>query len=201
MLARPRRIRQQVARRARHLDPAWKPRGEDVGVREIASEELSPDAVGRRRPAAYFSRQATVNIPPDPMSSTTGECADPTRALVDRYLAAYNAFDVPGMLALLHPDVTFENVSAGQVTASARGAAEFRALAEHAATLFTERQQTVRAYRATVDPAGAVVDIDYVGVLAVDLGPELRAGQTLQLTGRSTFHVRDGRLVRIVDES
>jgi 23S rRNA pseudouridine2605 synthase len=31
--------------------------------------------------------------------------------------------------------------------------------------------------------------------------PELRAGQTLQLTGRSTFHVRDGRLVRIVDES
>jgi ketosteroid isomerase-like protein len=62
---------------------------------------------------------------------------DPQHALIARYLAAYNAFDVPGMLALLHPDVTFENIASGQVTAAARGRDEFRALAEHAATLFT----------------------------------------------------------------
>ncbi len=42
---------------------------------------------------------------------------DPHRTLIERYLAAYNAFDVPGMLALLDPDVAFEIVSGGQVTA------------------------------------------------------------------------------------
>jgi ketosteroid isomerase-like protein len=125
--------------------------------------------------------------------------ADPHRALVDAYLDAYNAFDVPAMLALLHDAVVFENVAGGQVTASARGREEFRQLAEHAATLFTSRRQTVRAYSPEGD--GARVEIDYEGVLASDLGPELRAGDLLSLTGRSTFRFRDGRIAGIVDES
>lgn len=124
---------------------------------------------------------------------------DPHRALIERYLAAYNAFDVPGMLDMLHPDVTFENVAGGQVTAAAHGRDEFRALAEHAATIFTSRRQTIREYTATAQ--GAQVGIDYEGVLAADLGPELRAGTTLRLTGRSTFEIRDGRIIRLVDES
>lgn len=124
---------------------------------------------------------------------------DPHRALIERYIAAYNALDVPGMLGVLHPDVTFENVSGGRVTAAAGSREEFRALAEHAATLFASRRQTVQRYAATAD--GAEVDIAYEGVLAADLGPELRAGATLRLAGRSTFLVREGRIARIVDES
>jgi ketosteroid isomerase-like protein len=124
---------------------------------------------------------------------------DPRRALIERYVTAYNAFDVPGMLSVLHDDVTFDNVAAGQVTASARGIEEFRQLAERAATLFTSRRQTIRHY--ATDGTGARIDLDYEGVLAADLGPALRAGDTLRLTGRSTFEFRDGRIVRIVDES
>lgn len=124
---------------------------------------------------------------------------DGTRALIERYLAAYNAFDVPGMLALVEPDVTFENISGGQVTATAHDREELRALAEYAATLFTSRCQTIRQYTSTAD--GAEVEIDYEGVLAADLGPELRAGSTMRLAGRSRFVIRDGRIARIVDES
>jgi ketosteroid isomerase-like protein len=124
---------------------------------------------------------------------------DVHRALIERYLDAYNAFDVQGMLALLHPDVTFENIAGGTVTATARGREEFRALAEHAATLFTSRRQTLRQYERT--PDGARVEIDYEGVLATDLGPGLSAGTTLRLAGRSTFEIRDGCITRLVDES
>ena len=133
------------------------------------------------------------------MNATPIHADDPTRALVDRYLAAYEAFDVAGMLALLDPDVAFENVAGGEVTAAARGREEFRVLAERAATLFASRRQTVRAYRRTAD--GARVEVDFEGVLAADLGPELRAGSTLRLAGVSTFELRDGRIVRLVDES
>ena len=119
--------------------------------------------------------------------------------MIERYLAAYNSFDVPGMLALLHPDVTFENVEGGTVTARATGLEEFRALAERAAALFTSRRQTIRAYED--QPLGARVEIDYEGVLAADLGPTLRAGDTLRLSGRSTFEVQGGTIIRIVDES
>jgi ketosteroid isomerase-like protein len=124
---------------------------------------------------------------------------DSHRALIERYVVAYNAFDVPAMLVLLDPDVTFENVSGGQVTAAAQGLAEFRTLAERAASLFTSRRQTIREY--IPEAEGARVEIDYEGVLGADLGPELRAGATLRLSGRSTFRVRDGRITRIVDES
>ena len=125
--------------------------------------------------------------------------ADPHRALVERYLAAYNGFDVPGMLALLDPAVEFRNLSNGEVTAAADGIEEFRQLAERAATLFRSRRLTIADYVASGD--GAVVTVDYEGVLAVDLSPTLRAGETLRLTGRSTFAFRNGRIARIVDES
>ena len=121
------------------------------------------------------------------------------RAVIDRYLGAYNALDVPGMLATLHPDVEFRNVAGGEVTAAAHGREQFRALAEHAATLFRSRRQTVREY----DEEGEHVRIavDFEGELAADLGPALRAGDTLRLAGRSTFTFRDGVIVELVDES
>ncbi|HSJ64238.1 MAG TPA: nuclear transport factor 2 family protein [Gemmatimonadaceae bacterium] len=121
------------------------------------------------------------------------------RELVDRYIAAYNAFDVAGMLAVLHPDITFENVQDGRVTVATSGMEEFRRLAEQAARLFSSRRQTIRGYAVRDD--GAEVDIDYEGVLAADLGPSMRAGDTLRLAGRSRFRFLDGRIAHITDES
>jgi ketosteroid isomerase-like protein len=121
------------------------------------------------------------------------------RTLVERYLAAYNAFDVPGILTLLHPDIVFENVSAGEVTARASGVDDFRRLAEQAVQLFSSRRQTIRQYRR--DGRTATIEIDFEGVLAADLGPTMRTGDTLRLVGRSTFEFRDGKIARIVDES
>lgn len=128
---------------------------------------------------------------------------DPHRLLVERYLAAYNAFDVDGMLATLDPAIEFENVVDRGVTARASGLAEFRALAEQAAGLFAQREQRITSWVA--EGARVVVGIAYEGVLASTLPPGLppglEPGGTLKLTGRSTFHFRDGRIVHIVDES
>ena len=121
------------------------------------------------------------------------------RRLVERFLDAYNAFDVEGMLALLHPDGEFRNGSGGAVPASARAIEDFRARPARAATLFASRRQTPTAWAADGDDVR--VEIDYEGVLAADLGPELRAGDVLRLAGRSTFGYRDGRIARLVDES
>jgi ketosteroid isomerase-like protein len=124
---------------------------------------------------------------------------DTHREVIDRYIAAYNSFDVAGMLELLHPDIEFRNIANGEVTAAARGRDEFRALAKRAVTLFTSRRQTVRDYGSDGDEAW--ITVDYEGVLATDLGPGMAAGDTLRLTGRSTFSFRDGLIVELVDES
>lgn len=121
------------------------------------------------------------------------------RSLIERYVAAYNAFDVDGMLALLTPDVVFENVSAGQVNASTHGADEFRQLAEQGARLFAEREQTITAW--TFGVTAVVVAIAWRGVFATDVPDGPRAGTRLELQGESEFDFADGLISRIVDRS
>ena len=125
--------------------------------------------------------------------------ADDERALIARYITAYNAFDIEGMLATLHPEVTFRNLSDGEVTATADGLEEFRALAERSAGFFSTRQQTLRRFER--DGTEARIEVDYEAVLKQDLGPGMRAGDRLKLSGRSRFGFRDGKIAMIVDES
>lgn len=121
------------------------------------------------------------------------------RELVDRYLAAYTAFDVPGMLSMLSPDIAFENYANGQLTASAQGIEEFRRLAETSRELFSERRQSLVSLRVEVDHAIAVVE--FRGRLARDIENGPRAGAEITITGKSEFAFRDGLITRIVDRS
>lgn len=124
---------------------------------------------------------------------------DEMRRVIDRYIAAYNAFDVDGMLAVVHDDVEFRNVSGGETTAAASGKAALRELAEQSKGLFAERRQEISAFDAEHDRA--TVEIRYEAVLAVDLPNGMKAGDTLRLGGRSEFGFRDGLIDRITDYS
>lgn len=121
------------------------------------------------------------------------------RALIERYLLAYNTFDVDGMLATLADDVRFENWSGGGLTASSDGAAAFRALAEQGKAMFAEREQRITAL---VEHGDAVVaSIAWRGRLAVDVPEGPPAGTRLELAGESEFGFRGGRIAVIVDRS
>ena len=67
--------------------------------------------------------------------------ADEKRRLIERYLEAYNSLDVEGMMALVHENIKFTNLCAGEVNARASRAAEFRTLAEQGKGLFSSREQ------------------------------------------------------------
>lgn len=124
---------------------------------------------------------------------------DEKRLLIERYLDAYNRFDVEGMMDVVHANVTFTNVADGAVTASATGASEFRQLAEQAKAAFASRKQTMKAFEAEGDKAS--IEVAYEGVLATDLPNGMKAGERLRLEGRSHFVFRDGKIYRITDES
>lgn len=121
------------------------------------------------------------------------------KALIQRYLTAYTGFDIPGMLALLSPDVVFENYSNDQLTASAHGIDQFRALAEQSGALFSEREQRLIALREW--PDRAVAGIAFRGVLAADIPGGPKAGSVIELEGKSEFEFSEGRITRIVDRS
>jgi hypothetical protein len=119
--------------------------------------------------------------------------------LIERFVRAYNSFDVDGMLALMHPECSFQNISGGQVTASAAGIRQFRELAETAKSLFSTRSQTITAYK--LEQTSVTADIDYQGVLRVDLPDGPQAGHTLKLKGKSIFRFRDGLIYELIDQS
>ena len=119
--------------------------------------------------------------------------------LIERFVRAYNSFDVDGMLALMHPECSFQNISGGEVTASATGVREFCELAEESKALFSSRSQKITAYE--FEQEAVTVDIDYQGVLRVDLPNGPKAGQTLKLKGKSIFTFRDGLIYELIDQS
>jgi hypothetical protein len=119
--------------------------------------------------------------------------------LIDRYLAAYNAFDIEGMLATLDHGIRFENFSNGQLGAQASGIEEFRALAVQAKGLFSERAQRIVGLEQRGDDV--VAQIAWSGRLAADIPGWPPAGSLIELSGQSEFSFGPGGIVKIVDRS
>ncbi|HEU4852570.1 MAG TPA: nuclear transport factor 2 family protein [Telluria sp.] len=120
-------------------------------------------------------------------------------SLINRYMDAYNAFDIDGMLATLSPGIRFENYSGDAMTASATGVEEFRELAEHAKQIFAEREQRIVELQ-TGDDA-IVATIAWRGTLADGIPDGPPAGTVLEMQGTSEFAFDGALISRIIDRS
>ncbi|WP_090112228.1 nuclear transport factor 2 family protein [Cohnella sp. OV330] len=121
------------------------------------------------------------------------------RNVIEKYLEAYNSFEIERMVELLHKDILFRNISNGETTTETRGIQAFRELAEQSSTMFSSRRQTITDYNVTNDKVE--VGIDYEGILAMDFPNGLKRGDKLQLKGKSTFGMKEGKILLIEDYS
>ncbi|WP_303310015.1 nuclear transport factor 2 family protein [Hymenobacter sp. BT730] len=121
------------------------------------------------------------------------------KQLVQDYIEAYNRFDVDGMVRHLHEDVVFRNISGGEVNLTTTGKESFRQQAEQATQYFSQREQRVTTWQVANNQVEVL--IDYVAVAAVNLPIGLKAGDTLELKGKSVFKFADGQIVSIDDIS
>lgn len=121
------------------------------------------------------------------------------RKIVGDYIEAYNRFDVEGMLANADSEITFENISNGEVTLRTSGIEEFRKQAEKSKRFFVERKQEITAM--TIGNEEVEVEVDFRAVLASDLSEEVRAGDELKLKGKSVFKFKHDRIIELSDIS
>lgn len=121
------------------------------------------------------------------------------QSLIERYVQAYNAFDVAEMLQDLHSKIVFKNIANGEVNLELTGIEAFEAQAQQAKALFAERQQTITQVDFGEDTV--TVQIAYQGVLAQDLPNGLKAGEKIKLNGRSVFKFQEGKIIEIQDIS
>ena len=119
--------------------------------------------------------------------------------IVEKYVTAYNAFDVNGMTENMHSDIVFENVSGGEVDLTTRGLTDFKAQAEKAKAIFSKRKQTILNWE-FVDEL-VRIEIQYEGELAIDLPSGLNEGDILELYGFSEFTFKEGKIIGLKDIS
>jgi len=119
--------------------------------------------------------------------------------VINGYIGAYNAMDVPGMLSFLHENITFHTVTHGIYGLSVHGHDEFGQLAVRSLTIFKSRKQTMSQTVFETDTANA--DIDYIGTLAQDMNAFGKAGETITFKGRSKFVFKDGLIHVLTDYS
>lgn len=118
---------------------------------------------------------------------------------VEAYIDAYNAMDVEGMLAYVTDDVVFKNYAGDKLTAEASDKAGFEELARLGVSAFKERKLTIKKAFTMGDTT--VLTIQYDAVVAHDMPNGWKAGQTLDFRGASEFQLREGKIVRITDQS
>jgi ketosteroid isomerase-like protein len=121
------------------------------------------------------------------------------KQIIERFIRAYNDLNVDEMVALMHPDCSFQNISGREITGRTTGLAEFRDLAERSKALFSSRRQ--KAVRYEFEGEKVTVDIAFEGVLRADLPNGMKAGDVLKLEGRSLYEFQDGLIYRLTDYS
>jgi ketosteroid isomerase-like protein len=129
---------------------------------------------------------------------TTMETPD-FKQLVTDYIEAYNRFDVVGMLANLHDEVVFRNISGGEVNLTTTGKESFRQQAEQATHYFSQREQRVTKWNVSGNQIEVL--IDYTAVAAIAFPNGLQPGDTLSMQGKSVFQVESGKIISIEDIS
>ncbi|MDB5959303.1 MAG: ketosteroid isomerase-like protein [Massilia sp.] len=119
--------------------------------------------------------------------------------LIERYIAAYNIFDIDGMAAVLSDDVRFDNYAQDVKTHETAGIAAFRTLAQSSTAMFSKRRQNILSLE--FDPDKVIATIVFNGTLAVDVPDGPKAGSEVAMEGRSEFMFDDEKIASVVDRS
>lgn len=119
--------------------------------------------------------------------------AEATRALIDRYYAAFNAGDSDAMLACLTEDIAHDINQGGRQS----GKAAFRDFLAHMDRCYRERLTDIVVM---TSPDGARAAAEFVvhgEYLTTDDGLPPATGQIYVLSAGAFFEVRDGLIARV----
>ena len=121
------------------------------------------------------------------------------KAIVEKYIDAYNNFNIEDMMSCFLQTASFENVSNASGSICLQGVDEIKKLANKSKEFFISRKQEVLHWHEGKDHV--VVEILYKAVLNIDFSDTLKKGNSLELKGVSIFEFKNGKISRLVDFS
>jgi len=119
--------------------------------------------------------------------------------IIKNYVEGYNQFNVDKMTADFSSEIIFENIQNGEINMTLTGLDQFKEQAENAKMYFSEREQTITAFNHL--ELKTEIEIDYQAVLAMDFPNGMKAGDRLNLKGKSVFEFLDNKIQKLSDLS
>ncbi|MGC9516733.1 MAG: nuclear transport factor 2 family protein [Methanomicrobiales archaeon] len=119
------------------------------------------------------------------------------KEIIDEYIMAYNNFDIRGMLKNLTDDVEFKNIANNQVNLQIMGKNNLKKQAEQAVKLFKERKMEIVHQK--IDGDRVKNNINFRGILARDIPDGPKAGESIEIHGKSIFKFQNGKIISIED--
>jgi len=119
--------------------------------------------------------------------------------IIRNYINAYNNFNVDDMIRVMHTEIEFINITSGETSLTLIGIDAFKAQAEETCRMFKERQQEIISI--FYGDNHVEVDMHYKGIFAIDLPNGLKAGDPIEMKGKSVFQFHDGLITKLVDMS
>ncbi len=122
------------------------------------------------------------------------------KEIIEKYIEAYNNFDVNGMLENMCDNIIFQNISGGEINIETTSKIELITQMIKSRDIFSERTQTINSIE---EEAGEyIVDIHFKGTWAVDMPPVgVSAGDISEMNCESRFLIENGQIVRLIDVS
>jgi predicted ester cyclase len=115
------------------------------------------------------------------------------------YVKAYNSYDIHRMEFHLDEFVHFSNTFQGLLNRDTKGLEQFREQAIASSELFENRKQEITSL--VLKPESITANISFEGIASKNLGHQLRKGESLFISGKSTFEFKNGKVIRIEDVS
>ena len=119
--------------------------------------------------------------------------------VIANYIEAYNRFDIDKMVCDFDINIVFENIQNGETDMRLSGLKEFRQQAEQTKSFFKSRKQIIKSIQHFKN--STEVEIDYNAVLTQDFPNGLKAGQELNLSGKSIFEFKKNKIIKLTDIS
>ncbi len=120
-------------------------------------------------------------------------------SIVTEYVEAYNLYDLDLMLTFLDDNIQFYNIFQGILNRNTKGIDAFKEQAKLSCELFENRKQEIVGI--VLKPESVVLTISFTGIAKKKLGQQLKKGDPIYVSGKSTFEFKNDKISCIEDVS
>ncbi len=119
------------------------------------------------------------------------------KEIVQKYINAYNNFDIESMMSYMHADCIFESKHNGVLSFTTKGKHSFRQICSVAKNNYSFRKQIIEGFTSK----GELLEVKFYfkGTLALDI-PELgKKGENIAFETKSIFVFKNGLIYKLTN--